>query len=868
MADAGILSIGGTATQLTIGEEVYSGSVYSSLAEALAAEGTVAVDAGSYTATGYKVSGTTKTIISKKGAIFTGGNDTTEGGGAFKIGSGATLNIDGGTFANNEYTGAEAANQGGGAIFSKGNLIINDALFDANHASSYGGAIYTINNSTLEITNTVFTNNTAKSGKPAAAVYSASKGAVISGSTFFHNYSAVASSNAGAVYSAADITIQANGNRKTVFEGNTASSNGGALYLNAGTATVSDTIFKSNVATRGGAVKAYNANYFDIDGATFFENIASTCGAGIDLEVRDNKSVVLKITDTVFEKNYAKNATKGYGGALYLSGELSGSSLTTTLQGVTFSANTASVSGSALYHCANSETPNAILTIAGDGIVLDGNSVAGADGVAFYNGANATVDIKGKIVLKQASDTILNLGTMTIDGALFLPEDTLCAQVIDANFSSAWLTDGSNAVGTTEGYTTFMYGNDLYVTAAGNEFTAIDYVLVKTDLANGENYIIDNGGNKYTIGMGYNNLADAIADGTDEIVVSGEISGGSVVIYDADKVIRGLDSENKGIISGITTEYETSSENNGGGVFKITGGATVIRDIVFYDNHLNTVEEATGFWGGGVIFAQADLTLAGTTFTENSVSNRYGGAVYTNSGKLTISDSLFIGNYGAPGGAVHVGGAETATITGSTFTDNNAGISANAGALYIDKITTVGSVDKLTVFDSNSGRNGGAIYANNSTAGSQNQIINAYFVNNSASAEGGAVYVNTGYLTISGSTFATKKDSVYAKKGSITFTGENIVNTDISKSNSEESAKINLSNATFIVNNSNNIHWSELIFAENTTNAIIFNGSAQVNFTVAGGQSLSSANITVNGALFDNQAVTIATGIKDIGTVT
>ena len=100
---------------------------------------------------------------------------------------------------------------------------------------------------------------------------------------------------------------------------------------------------------------------------------------------------------------------------------------------------------------------------------------------------------------------------------------------------SAWLTDDSNAVGTTEGYTTFMYGNDLYVTAAGNEFTAIDYVLVKPDLANGENYIIDNGGNKYTIGIVYNNLADAIADGTDEIVVSGEISGGSVVIYDADK---------------------------------------------------------------------------------------------------------------------------------------------------------------------------------------------------------------------------------------------------------------------------------------------------------------------------------------------
>ena len=75
-------------------------------------------------------------------------------------------------------------------------------------------------------------------------------------------------------------------------------------------------------------------------------------------------------------------------------------------------------------------------------------------------------------------------------------------------------------------------------------------------------------------------------------------------------------------------------------------GTVGINNIVFNDNHLVVTGSASGTWGGGVIFSKADLTVTGSTFSDNTTSHRYAGAIYANSGILTINDSHFINNSG------------------------------------------------------------------------------------------------------------------------------------------------------------------------------------------------------------------------------
>ena len=107
--------------------------------------------------------------------------------------------------------------ENGGAINNLGILTLNEVLFINNHAT-YGGAIY-LGNSTANIANSVFINNSAENG---GAIYGFS--------------------NDGPV----DITITAD-----TFLNNSATINGGAIYLNniTDTSSIDNSLFINNCQT-------------------------------------------------------------------------------------------------------------------------------------------------------------------------------------------------------------------------------------------------------------------------------------------------------------------------------------------------------------------------------------------------------------------------------------------------------------------------------------------------------------------------------------------------------------------------------------------------------------------------------------------
>ena len=205
------------------------------------------------------------------------------------------------------------------------------------------------------------------------------------------------------------------------------------------------------------------------------------------------------------------------------------------------------------------------------------------------------------------------------------------------------------------------------------------------------------------------------------------------------------------------------------------GGAIYVEEIVENDSPESklTVESGVIFdkntanYEGGAIFnvSRHENTITGATFTSNEATNA-GGAI-ANYGKLTITDSTFGGetsNYGnsSPnGGAIYNttynGVASEIALTGSNNFNNNYAAS-NGGAIYNHGIMTIGSADdadSVNTFKNNeSGINGGAIY---NTGGGELTISGTnLFESNSATTENGGAIYNIGALTINeGSTFVS-----------------------------------------------------------------------------------------------------------------
>lgn len=189
---------------------------------------------------------------------------------------------------------------------------------------------------------------------------------------------------------------------------------------------------------------------------------------------------------------------------------------------------------------------------------------------------------------------------------------------------------------------------------------------------------------------------------------------------------------------------------NGCSTITITCGAGAFNEGTLNIIH-STFSGNKAIRGGGVYNnAGGILNIINSTFSGNSVSNgvsQQGGGVFTSTGVVTITDSLFSGNIsGSLGGAVY-NNISTVNISGSTFFGNSA--TGNGGGVY-----GTATINRST-FSGNSANFGGAVFVGFQSA----TISNSTFSGNSAVNQGGAVfftdsnpYPNT--VTVSGSTFS------------------------------------------------------------------------------------------------------------------
>ena len=265
------------------------------------------------------------------------------GGGAISLGIDSKTTIKNTKFVNNE-TGFNGGAIGTRRTINNGDitngshenhsLIISDSAFIGNKATGKttdqadnklqggnGGAIANSFNNT-QISNTVFEKNEAING---GAVYNQSlyntnnqaqetdKGGDIKFAdvTFDGNK---ASTNGGAIFNDANTNAELSGT--VVFSGNEAGNAGGAIFVADASSSMeiaSGAVFKSNSAKLGGAI--YNkGNLGTLDGVTFEDNTAETNGGAI---LNSNGGIIASITNSIFKNN---TSTNGGGAAIYNKG--------------------------------------------------------------------------------------------------------------------------------------------------------------------------------------------------------------------------------------------------------------------------------------------------------------------------------------------------------------------------------------------------------------------------------------------------------------------------------------------------------------------------------------------------------------------
>ena len=208
---------------------------------------------------------------------------------------------------------------------------------------------------------------------------------------------------------------------------------GAAVSINNATATITGTTFSGNVATSmgGGALGVTGTSVVTLNTSTFENNAANvpsgatTLGGGGAISVRDTAS--LSISGGAFTNNLSE---RGAGGAIRV-GASSGMSPSLTLQGVTFTTNTASGSGGAVAFGGTGACSISLCT-------FDGNRAAGSSGGAFSTLSTASASGGGV----QIDDCIFRNNSAGVAGAVQISSLVV---VTDSLF------EGNEATGATSG---------------------------------------------------------------------------------------------------------------------------------------------------------------------------------------------------------------------------------------------------------------------------------------------------------------------------------------------------------------------------------------------------------------------------------
>ena len=548
------------------------------------------------------------------------------------------------------------ANVAGGAIYvapESHNCSIIDSRFLGNEilndTGGHGGAIYATAQNTT-VTNSNFTLNKAHHGG-AIFVGSAGGSTNITDSIFTENSAAV---NGGAVYLLSSSTII----NRTIFNKNTAALNGGAINANGtGTANqVYNSSFNGNRAENGygGAINwvasagyiyysNFTKNYAQYGGALHFNgrsdnskvshvifesNEAAENGGAIECN-----STQMELTYTTFISNYAK-----YGAALCRESDATGG----FGHNNTFDSNHAYISGAALawMNVSNIKINN-------------------------YTFINNTADVSGGAIYVMAGSDNCKVHNC------YFEENFVTNGIRGRGGAIDWIGDNGEVINTTFISAVAVEGGAIYVAVTSNNMTITNTSFTSCRATNGNGGALELCGDNVTITLSNFTSCFSLKSGGAIAPISSDnltITSSrfiSCVSFDFGGAIGGIYSNNTNISDCFFKYDHAAGHTNPDGTIYGEGGA-----ISWSNSHNFTLSNCTfmsnnAYLSGGSISANnCNDSHVYDIKTYNETAEFNGGSFsWVNSRNVTI-ENILCNDSGAnyKGGSIYLGNVDNVTV--------------------------------------------------------------------------------------------------------------------------------------------------------------------------------------------------------------
>ena len=715
----------------------------------------------------------------------------------------------------------------GGGFYNEGIASLGKASFIENAAADGGGAVFNVHQLTFA-DGAVFSGNSATDG---GAVYnyftSTTDGSLAfnGGARFTGN---TASGLGGAIYNTRSITLNPGAGQEIVFSGNTDSTGSNAIFMGDGSSlditgdgkVVFDDALSSQSATpalkkTGSGELLLNASMGGFLGTTSFEGgLTSIAEKWLIKNLVTIAGGKLKMPEFSFAPQDAENAVTG--GKLVLAGGILETGTGQIFANGLNAEGDARNPGSVKLNGDNWSFDSGLiafddtkynLTYAQAAALLLGASNVGAE--ASGSGSAKEITFTGTYVnipnpgplspyyytgnkSDAASDGTVG-GWLDSSGVPIAIADVITVktdpgQASEYRFLSG-VYDGSKTSDANDTYACLIHGGDsgVRVTSGGpltiqnwgtglmpyhasvasssgeilfgdnvsllNNHSAGDAtkgggaIFSKKGVAFGDNAVLSGnstalaiGGGGYGGGAIFLDGKGAVRFGKNAVIANNESYHYGGAIYSLGSVSMGEGA----IVRGNTTSYM-------GGAIAVTGALSL---------GTGSVVESNQAQAGGAVYSTGQVSATGTTFRKNVATSNYGGGIYSAGGSIVLVDSRMEENKAAGGGAVLLAGGGTASVTDTTFAANTA---TNGGAFFIDKngmlTTTSGEAgsDAGTLFEGNSATtNGGAVYVQNGTV----DLGSGTRLQGNQAVKGGAIYALGGKDASAKLTFA---DAVFGK---------------------------------------------------------------------------------------------------------
>jgi CSLREA domain-containing protein len=484
----------------------------------------------------------------------------------------------------------------------------------------------------------------------------------------------------------------------STFSGNTATSEGGAIW-NGGTLTVTSSTFSSNyAATQGSGI----ANIYD--GVNYFGSTV--------------------VSDSTFANNAAPG---GDGGALFASGG------TLTVHDSTFSGNTPSNGGSIANLGTLTLTNNVFVEPTG----ASTQCTSSTPGICPANPSDP--DASGNF---DDTETNLNLSSLAFHGGLTqtLVPQTGSPVICGGNTSGALTVTGASLTSDQRGSVPPNYtGFPLDPNCAGGKVDAGSVQLGNTLVVTNTN---DSGTGSLRAA-----ITSANTTGYGDITFAGGVTGTITLASELPEI--NVDNNDAVInINGPGAGSLAVSGNNKNRIL-INNGTLSISNLTLENGNSTATSSGDDLTGAGAILNADSLSLDHTVFSGNTAGNGgTGGAIYTTgTASLSVSNSTFSSNtVGTTGNGGAIDAAGGLTVTDSTFSGNT----ASQGAGIFDEADSPVSVTYST-FANNTNATTGSIFTNN---GSNLTVANDTFAGNTDGGGGGSgLYINTTNISVTNSLF-------------------------------------------------------------------------------------------------------------------